>query len=762
MRNRLIILQQQKKKKGGTITPPPDDNTYTLDQSYKTSAGVYDINGNLLRTLWSNTTQAAGTYGLDDITWDGLSDDGVDVTAIATTYKVIANNITDIWEGVIGNTSSTFTGSGVIRHYDYYRDMIFNGSYAYFCMNYTEAWGSITRHPIANMQSKSEIMPNQTVQQETQRIATDGTRIYMAGRKSFSETTSYIQGATFANLGNFSNYLTFAGATTTIFGTTFKATDITTDAASPKFTGLAVQVSGNWLVACREKINSVKVIHKINGTIDQSLTFQAPKHAKFDSSENLWLVHGSDEIIEKFTVNSSTGALTTTSFTINPNNVQAMAFNADSSILAVADIDINGDHIINAYNTTTGSLLWTLGRAENYAENPTVYNDKFLFASKYDDPYDYTFITFESNGDFWVGDRGNGRTMRFNSSRVHQETIQYVRAFYNAQADPNNPTRVWGDYKEYEVDYSVALEPSNANGGWTYVRNWSESSPSSGYGEFTTVRDPVTLSNGRTYCLIDTGSGNNTICELNNTTGLRSTGVTIPSDYPNTDLTADGKIYRINNTGTSGTQTLYVRSITGFDGSFNPTLGSETTFASFTISRNLRMNGAQSQLGEITSDGKYVFFNGAQQSGWHLGAIKSGQTSLTFKASPSITPTGGSAFPANGEYDTRTGVEYGGNIARALDNLVIWGYNGEFWENGQTNRYNIFHSSGLFLHQFGEDTKTVAIGTAAAGMAGNAFSWQLVKVDGIYYVWTCDESYHGGVHKWKLDTSSIKEFNIKL
>ena len=54
-------------------------NTYSLTESHRTSVGVYDKNDNLLRTLWSNQTQVAGTYGIEDFSWDGLDDDGNNV-----------------------------------------------------------------------------------------------------------------------------------------------------------------------------------------------------------------------------------------------------------------------------------------------------------------------------------------------------------------------------------------------------------------------------------------------------------------------------------------------------------------------------------------------------------------------------------------------------------------------------------------------------------------------------------------------------------
>src|SRR5690606_35606861 len=112
-----------------TTATIPNGNSYTLTESASTSAGIYDKNDNLIRTLWSNVTQNPGTYNAPS--WDGLNDDGENALEQADHIKVIANNIKATWDGVIGNTSDNFIGKNIHKEYIFYHDMLISGGYAY-------------------------------------------------------------------------------------------------------------------------------------------------------------------------------------------------------------------------------------------------------------------------------------------------------------------------------------------------------------------------------------------------------------------------------------------------------------------------------------------------------------------------------------------------------------------------------------------------------------------------------------------------------
>src|SRR4051812_22764858 len=62
-------------------------STFKLDAPALTSAGVYDANGTLLRTLWSGKSYSAGTYAIE---WDGKDDAGNSVNPGGKVFKVLS------------------------------------------------------------------------------------------------------------------------------------------------------------------------------------------------------------------------------------------------------------------------------------------------------------------------------------------------------------------------------------------------------------------------------------------------------------------------------------------------------------------------------------------------------------------------------------------------------------------------------------------------------------------------------------------------
>ncbi|MBA3705390.1 MAG: hypothetical protein H0W84_05675, partial [Bacteroidetes bacterium] len=86
--------------------------TFQVDTAAHTSAGVFRQSDSvLLKTLWSDVSYAAGTQtGY----WDGKDDNG-NVVTVATYKRVLLQNVTHTWDGIVGNTSTANTGAGVHR-----------------------------------------------------------------------------------------------------------------------------------------------------------------------------------------------------------------------------------------------------------------------------------------------------------------------------------------------------------------------------------------------------------------------------------------------------------------------------------------------------------------------------------------------------------------------------------------------------------------------------------------------------------------------
>jgi hypothetical protein len=155
----------------------------------------------------------------------------------------------------------------------------------------------------------------------------------------------------------------------------------------------------------------------------------------------------------------------------------------------------------------------------------------------------------------------------------------------------------------------------------------------------------------------------------------------------------------------------------------------------------------------LTSSDILVSFDGGippnGSGGYHLGGIKVGDTSWLWRTAASTFKEYTGPYPATGAFDIGNGVRNAGSYARALDNTIIWGYHGEFWKGSQVNKWNHFYQDGLFLGQFG-----IALSKypeADSLMAGNAFAVSFVKdTRGNGYVYLNDESYHSGIHRWKV------------
>jgi hypothetical protein len=80
-----------------------------LNESGLTSAGIFDSNGYIVRTLWALETFNAGNLSGS---WDGLDDFGTPVPPGSYTWKVIRNGALYNNIGVIGNTGLPPVTSG--------------------------------------------------------------------------------------------------------------------------------------------------------------------------------------------------------------------------------------------------------------------------------------------------------------------------------------------------------------------------------------------------------------------------------------------------------------------------------------------------------------------------------------------------------------------------------------------------------------------------------------------------------------------------
>jgi len=735
---------------------------FTLNGSYTTSAGVYDSSGKLVRTLWRRVSYGSGPH---TATWDNKNDAGVVQGAGTYTIKVLYHTVQPVWDGVIGNTSSAFSGPSVWRAFNPVAGIaIDSAGNAYAAMGYNEAQNPFYRFNVSSPQTITAALgsPEGIYTPSWVNTATDGTRVYFACPQQVNPSgNGYVVAY---NVSDNSAY-TFSS------GTTIGPYNGVRVGTQTGLSGIAVQTVGTVLAASVGPDNKVYLLNKTTGASTGSITITNPQKLAFAPNGDLWVLSGTTA--QRFaagTLGSTNTPATTISGFSGPLAIAVHPSN--NNIVLVADGGTSQQ--VKGY-TSTGATAsgWTtpFGVAGGYdANGPAVTNTKLQFRSINNGIALYTCLAFQSDGSFWVGDTVNTRLLHISSAQAYLGQIAYVPVTYTAAVDPNNPVRaIDGDFLEYQLDYTKPLKPGDpqatgGNGSWKLVKNWSAPLTTyvdgSGqtqykyYGFKQGLYDLATLSNGRTYArMTDYQNNVQTVVELPASGALRFTGVNL---VPGSNLYPDGSQRYVTFSG--GVQTFYKKALTGFDAYGNPLWAAPAVIASAPSTSGVDpISGwAYGSNVPITSSNVLVSLDGSLNSGMHLGGIATGGSAWSWEASPSVTTN----IPPDGlgSYDIGDGTNYGGNIAMTSGRSIIYGYNGEFWNQTQMDQYMYFNDDGLFVTQFGTPGNYTINGWATPGIAGNAFSPNLISTNGEVYLFHNDESNHAGLHRWHMiGANSIQE-----
>ncbi|WP_207534032.1 PA14 domain-containing protein [Desertivirga arenae] len=729
--------------------------SFKLSTAGTTSAGVYSTDNVLVRTLWSGIKYGQGTFSEK---WDGLDDEGRLVTAGKYQIKVLSNNVTYTWEGVIGNTSSQFSGTSVVHSYESLRGAVIKNNFIYCAAGYNEGNTAQFKLPVANPQTKSFILPaTHTTSQASLFVAADDVNVYWAGLDPFDNKKWFV----FATQQSDDKQVNFTSGVSikTVNGITYTSAIDTANNLTGTISGLAVQQRGAFLFVSHKEQNRLDVVNKTTGAVVQRISsFSAPQGLAVDGNDNLWVISGTSSV-QKFTVGTN-GTLSAPLLSLT-GLVSPLALAVSPDNLTVAICDGGSSQQVKAFNNATGAISWTLGQAGGYATDATVNDNKFYFEDV--DKRVFSFITFQSDGSFWIGDSGNCRMQQYSPARTFVKRVMYLPRTYVMGVDSNNPNRVFANYLEFAVDYTKNLAADNDS--WKLVKNWGYTVPVSLNNQYLRLKGVVTLSNGRTYAMQRNASTKFSIIELMNGGTIRITGVETPD--LTWSLAKDGSLYKQAYSG--GNAVWSKKAFLGFDASNNPIYEAEKTFGSVaSTAMDPIPSGARRQSGEITSSNIMISFNGSLPSTdgtdfYHLGGVALGENRWKWKTAISTHKNYTGEFPKDGRYDIGNGVQYAGSIAMALERNIFWGYNGEFWKNNQTNKWNHIYDNGLFVGQFGTVGVDVKDEEAPAGMAGNCFSPAIVKVGTAYYLYHNDESFHSGVHRWKINgLNSIAESVIPV
>ncbi len=737
--------------------------TFTLTDSARTSAGVYKTDGTLVRTLWGGVAYGAGTHSEK---WDGLDDAAVVVPNGSYQVKVLSNNVKYEWEGVIGNTSTNATGSTVHRSFQFMNAMVITGGKAFTAAHYNEGNPSQYKFNIATPQQKEGVGSlYKGLGQGTQHMCTDDINIYYGGFDPYStptgltfvfaiDATTEVQ-TIFANGSNYQ----------TVYGPNYPS--CLGLSANAGIAGMAVQKSGIYLFISRYSGN-IDVFNKTSGALVRTISGVGASRLVCDLSDNLWVQTGVS--IQKYGVGAD-GRLLSLPLAVVTGLVspRAMAVSPDNNTLVVCDGGISQQ--VKAFSNSSGLPSWTLGTLGGYSIDPTVNDNKFYFSDFTDavavDPLK-TFIAFQPDGSFWVGDVGNYRVQHYSSNRTFIDRIMYLPSSYSIAADPNNPTRVFDEYLEFAVDYSLPLAPDN--GSWKLVKNWRGTITPQFYHSFMAeiLKNVTTLSNGRTYALIkDIGTKRLHVVELPPSGPLRFTGII--TDPYNFQIQKDGSLTVYGSgQGIGAAASWYSNDLVGFDPLNNPIWASNTiiqaSISPIVGSDPYSWDGGRT--GQKTTSGIIVSFDKGNVStqygygnGYHLGGVALGDNKFKWKTAHVTDKDYYGDFPSDGAYDIGNGVQFPGGDVLVIDNNIFWNYHGEFWKSSQTNIFNHVYDNGLMVGQFGTTGPDWQNDPAPPPMmAGNAFSLASVKdANGNIYIYHNDESSHAGVHRWKV--SNLNSIN---
>jgi len=729
---------------------------FTINSTLRTSAGVFK-DDTLIKTLWNDELLSPNIYTRY---WDGTDDLNNVITSPESTYeiKILTNDVSYEWEGTIGNNSDDLTGDGKYRgYYNAFTGMaIADNGYGYYATGFSEGYSSYGKFLISQPRKNIDFyavanLTQRIITLNTDFVCTDNTNVYFAGTDAYSFKydglyKSMVHAIKCSDDTNviFTNGSSYQVAIGSVIFPSVIASDSNVILSLSKITGLAVQKTGNYLFVARAGKNELKVFDKTSGALVQTLSITTPSGLSIDNNDNLWGI--SSGTVYKYGVNTD-GSLTTPLITISGlSDPFSTGVSNDGTTVAICDGGVSQQ--VKFYNNTTGAYLTVLGNSGGYFSDATVTNDKFYFNDINGNKP--TFVVYQSDGSFWVNDFGNNRTQHYNSSKVYTDRIMFLGSSYRGYVDRNNPSRLFSEGWEYEIDYSQPLVT-----GWSLKNNWNANKPGlptyDGEGSYFT-----TFSNGRCYGFLRKDA-NFELIEMVSGGQIRFTGV-IKSGL-GWSIFPDGGLQERALSGNVYTMKKYA--LIGFDVYQNPIWSTTSQLLGINSSDSTIGNPVQSPLNLIlTNNNRIVWYNYKTysnstptiHSGYHLGIQAIGTTNTFLAQTEKSTHEAYSGtYPKAGWYEVGNAVNNNsGGTLSIVGNYLYTSHHDENWKGSQTNKFNMYNSDGLAIGQFGTIRTIYA---SQAGEAGNALTPMAIQspIDAnVHYMYHGDEAAHSGIHRWKI------------
>ncbi len=800
-------------------SPPEVGFSFILEEKSATSAGVYNEDNHLIRTLWSNVEYEAGTH---KSSWDGKDDYGNFAPDGNYRIDVLANNVEyEHFVDVIGNTtdcSSWDTGLGSSASIT---DMAYDAATdrLYYCSDHVEG-GYGLRYVDGESLSQNNLMDEYKPNMTAFRVAVDNERIYWASEEiQFND----YEGKGYRNFNSFI-YATDEGATPYQFEygerQPSKWTNVETNPDDPsgpypyainrytvpypeqnnRISGLEVQQEGNLLFSSYMDIGKVFVNDKNTGQLLYTYETAMPGGIALEGEDILWIAEQNED--ETYTVNKySVGTDGTLTYVSSIDScfekVMAMCASPKGGKLAVSNGGVCD--IVYVFDTSTGEIITTYGSGESYYTDPTVKDDKLGFESvlfSRDGISEHTFVEFMSDTELLIGDSTNGRVYKLDISGevpTIMDSILYLRGGYSVSYVKNDITRIFGDDMEYVFDYEKAEQ--YAQGLLPFEEAWSlksnyllqrETMYPEIKGTIASKFDSATkLENGITYFRMKHGDeGKNYLYMLVDNT-LKATGI----DVTNMDLHEDGSLWYRTYDGNECS--FWKKNIESFDEQNIPAYGEPVLLAKI-VNDNDRItpyngNIAYSRV-PVTDSGKIIMLKSMgpsfdntlnEKTPMHLGAIdiSSGYNNeWEWMASPRTHRGYQGFFPEDGYFDIGNGVAYTTWNPVTYENNVIYHYRGEGYQGKQVNKFLHYSDSGLLVGVFGrtfyeyggqyEVGGSVWSGSIMELQPSNSMCVSIVGVpdnSDVAYIFQNTEGQGGGVHVTRvtgLESISVQSSEV--
>jgi hypothetical protein len=795
--------------------------SFTLAESARaTSAGVYDGDGRLVRTLWSARPYGAGThYAL----WDGMDDEGNLEPAARYTIKVLYGNVRYDWEGPIGVTEDSLAGP---HNWDatasFPSGMVFLNGKAYVAGGYEE--GKIEAY-VFDEKTPFTVSPlNMALTRGGQFAftATDGNRIYFVtlhylGNGSNAVVAfepdgrpySFPEGTVIPEIGHLGAF--FVNTRTDPWQTLkgLRGLDVAYF-RDTKITGLGVERKGDLLatahgardgVRLTPSLDQIDLWDKNSGAARGKITgITNPQKMAFDLNGDLWVIEGGPvvewywdrgaRLVRIHDVGGKNQVSEPIAGLENPVDVQVSPVNGHIFVA-----DGGASQQVKEFDPATGKLLSALGKPGGYGQgaecDANIEPDKFwLDFNARSTGFTQPWISIDEGGDVWVGDFTTGRLMRFHSGTLVTE-IEVNRWSYVLSVPQNDPTRFFGGPNgmlEYKIDYGVPLEPTDpldprAPHSWHAVRNWFpcflQAEAGKQPGTTAWLLNTEKFSNGQTIGMVGYHGGpylyDNALVNLPESGRIAAVNNRI-TPFRGVWFDAKGDFYRFAGSATTPPVTINRFSLTGYDAQGFPEWDTGSPIASFTPNPKMGdptpacwYDGCDFQPTEGGMIPIYAGpdFNRVVEHGvtaFHLGGLPLKATALAWKALPEKPiryPDGHGTYSAlknnNEAFDVRV-----------MHHDIFAGVNGN-WQLFSCQFFQ-YHEDGLLVGQFGwrgsDEYPGLSWGrpdpwrgqALAPGFCGNPIMFKMVQVGKDYYLYTGDEGYRAGPQRWKISNlDSIHE-----